>query len=392
MNIDEKLCEYATDRQAEAVRAYLAHGTYAQAAKALGIDVSSCTNLIKRAKRRAAIAGYSPQHDMTKTVPDPFVVKGVSTYYDEEGKPRGQWVKTSLDSKKHLELIAEVIAELKADVKPVAPVAINEAWSQPSELMNVHILTDAHLGALSWAEETGTNWNLAIAEETIIEALQHLIERSPPAAHGFLCQLGDALHYDSMSPVTPSHHHVVDADSRPHKMVRATVRIFRKAINMLLEKHEQVTVLHAIGNHDLFSSIWLQETFAVLYENNPRCHVIVNPSPYYAVTHGKTFLGFHHGHKATMNKLVEVFSAKKYWEMKANCRMAYIHTGHQHHREVKEFNSGIVEMHQTLTAPSSYEAHSGYDADRSMTCVTYHSDGKEHSRSLYYPRAHNAKT
>jgi DNA-directed RNA polymerase specialized sigma24 family protein len=55
MKIDEKLCEYATDRQAEAIRAYLSHGTYAQAAKTLGIDESSCTNLIKRAKRRAAI-------------------------------------------------------------------------------------------------------------------------------------------------------------------------------------------------------------------------------------------------------------------------------------------------------------------------------------------------
>jgi hypothetical protein len=40
-------------------------------------------------KRKAAIAGYSPEHDMTRTVPEPFVVRGTSTYYDKEGQPRG---------------------------------------------------------------------------------------------------------------------------------------------------------------------------------------------------------------------------------------------------------------------------------------------------------------
>jgi hypothetical protein len=384
--VSEGLLEFATERQAIAVRAYLEHGSYAKAAKAIGIDKSSFHNLIKRVKRQAAIRGYSPQHDMTRIVPEGYVVKGVSTYYDEEGKPRGQWVKSAIEDQKRLELVREAIDELKNQVKPIKPIKRSGEWDQPEELLDFYVLSDIHIGALSWGEETGANWDINIATRTIVEAFKYQIECSSPAKHGFFCQLGDALHYDSMFSVTPTSGHVVDADSRPHKMVRAAIHIFRSVIDMLLAKHDTVTVLHASGNHDLFSSIWLQETFAALYANNPRCQVVVNPSPYYAFKHGRTFLGVHHGHKANMQKLIEIFGGKRYWEMKGDCRMAYIHTGHRHHREVKEFNGGIVEMHQTLAAPSSHESNGGYDADRSMACITYHTDGQEIARTLYYPR------
>jgi hypothetical protein len=382
--IDSKLIEFATEQQANAIRAYIEHGSYEKAAKSLGIANSSCINLIKRAKRKAAMSGYSPEHDMTRTAPDPFVVKGVSTYYNEDGKPVGQWVKSSLDSQKQLELIREVIDELKRDIKPVAPVTPPQTL-QLDELLNLYVLTDIHLGALSWAEETGAKWDLAVAEQTILDSFRYLIDHSPPSRHGFLCQLGDALHYDGMMPVTPTSGHIVDADSRFHKVVRATIRIFRRVIAMLLERHEQVTVLMAQGNHDLSSSVWLQESFAALLADDPRCNVIVNPSPYYSHTHGKTFLGFHHGHRKKIKNLAEVFSSRKYWSDLGSCKQAYIHTGHLHHREVTESNFGIVEMHQTLAAPSSYESQGGYSSGRSMSCITYHSAGREQSRSLYYP-------
>ena len=48
--------------------------------------------------QRAALHGFAPDHDMTQLVPAPFVVKGVSTYYNKEGSRAGQWVKTQLDA------------------------------------------------------------------------------------------------------------------------------------------------------------------------------------------------------------------------------------------------------------------------------------------------------
>lgn len=382
--VDEKLLAFATERQAEAIRAYIEHGSHAKAAKSLGISESSLYNLLVRVKKKAGAEGLVPELGIDKPFPNTGnIAKGYSRYFKADDG--GFWIKTDVPLQRRLEIAEDVIEELRSSIKPIKPIKRSGDWSQPSELMNFHVLSDIHLGALSWAPETGSNWNLEIAENTITEAFRYLIETSPPAQHGFFCQLGDALHYDSMLPVTPTHAHIVDADSRPHKMVATTIRVFRKVIDMLLAKHDRVTVLHAAGNHDPFGSAWLQSSFAALYEDNPRCHIVVNPSSYYAFTHGKTFIGIHHGHRAKLQKLVDIFNGKQYWQMKADCRMAYIHSGHEHHREVKECNGGIAEMHQTLAAKSSHEVRGGYDADRSMACITYHDEGKERSRTLFYP-------
>ncbi len=390
MQIDESLIEFATDQQAKAIRAYIEHGTHEKAAAALGINCSSCQNLIKRAKRRAAVSGHSPEHDMTRTVPIPYVVKGTSTLYgtNDDGSlsdvPKLQWVKTSLDQQKYLELVTEVIDELKQDIQPLPPVVRRQSSLQ-SELLNFYTLTDIHLGMLSWGEETGADWDLSIAEQTILDSFQYLIDHSPAAETGFFNQLGDALHYDGMLPVTPTSGHVVDADSRYHKIVRAAIRIFRNVVNMLLAKHERVIFLNCAGNHDLSGSVWLQESFAALYENNPRVDVVVSPSPYYGYLHGKAFIGCHHGHKKSFKTVCDAFRGKRWREMIGQSRQSYIHTGHLHHGESTELVDMVVEMHRTLAAPDAHATHGGYSADRSMSCITYHSAGIEKSRISYYP-------
>ena len=383
--VDERFLQYATERQADAINAYIKHGSIKRAAKSLGINASSCGNLIMRAKRAAGAKSLLPELGIDKPFPQEVsqAVSGYSRYFKTEDG--GYWVKTNADKQAYLDLIRETVDELKQEVKPLAPIELSGDWDQPEKLMNFHVLSDIHLGALSWSDETGADWDLDIAERTVFDSFRYLIRHSPAAKRGFFCQLGDGLHYDGMLPVTPTSGHIVDADSRYHKVVRASIRIFRGIIAELLRKHETVDVLMATGNHDMSGAVWLQESFAALFEDNPRCNVIVNPSPYYAVMHGKTFLGMHHGHRANMKKLTEVFNGKRYWSMLGGARQAYIHTGHQHHREVKEWSGGVIEMHQTIAAPSSHEAHGGYDADRSMTCITYHTAGKEHSRALYYP-------
>ena len=75
-------------------------------AKALGLEPNSAS------KAQAARYGYSPEHDMTKTVPDGYFVKGVSTYYDSEGEPKGQWVKSSIDHERQMEIFREAVAVL----------------------------------------------------------------------------------------------------------------------------------------------------------------------------------------------------------------------------------------------------------------------------------------
>jgi hypothetical protein len=54
-------------------------------------------------------------------------------------------------------------------------------------------------------------------------------------------------------------------------------------------------------------------------------------------------------------------------------KFAYGHTGHLHSDHVFSSELGIkVEQHETLAAPSSYEANGGYYSSRSAKVITYH--------------------
>lgn len=373
-----------SDKERKILQSVIKCGTLRAASRDASEAYTTVHRTLNRVKVRAGTQGSVPELGIEKPFPGTGnIAKGYSRYFRADDG--GYWIKTDVPLSQRLAIAEASIAAMREEIKPLEPIKIDNKHTQPDDLCNVYFLTDIHIGALSWAKETGQDWDIGIAEQTVIDAFRFLITQSQDASRAIFCQLGDALHYDSMRAETPSHRHHVDADSRPQKMVEATIRIFRHCIEALARKHQSVTVLHAAGNHDPFGSAWLQESFAAMYEDNHRIEVIRNPSPYYAMNHGKTFLGFHHGHRAKMGRLLDVFNSRPYWEMKASCRMAYIHSGHEHHREVKEFAGGICEMHQTLCARSSYEAHAGYHADRSMACVTYHTKGSEQSRITFYP-------
>ena len=62
---------------------------------------------------------------------------------------------------------------------------------------------------------------------------------------------------------------------------------------------------------------------------------------------GKNMLGFHHGHLKKFDKMAEVFIAN-FREMYGRTTNLHIHSGHMHHRELKELATAILEMHPTL--------------------------------------------
>jgi hypothetical protein len=375
------LIEYATtDRQKQVIKEYESTKSIRKTAKACGLALSTVHHHLESVRQLAAVRGWSPDHDMTKPVPAPYVVKGTSTLYDEAGVQKLQWVKTSIEHEKLIAIMREVVDELKQDVTPIPPIQLREK-THNADLLNLYTLSDAHIGMLAWHEDGGADWDVRLAEKMIVDAFTHLLACSPDAHHGFFAQLGDGLHSDGMVPVTPAHGHVLDQDGRFHKVVRTAIRIFRTIVSMLLTKHKEVTVLMAQGNHDPAGSVWLQEMFSVLFEKNPRVHVVVSPKPYYAKEWGDVMLGFHHGHKATPERLPDVFMGE-FRDLYGRTKQTYIHCGHRHGVKVIETNSAIVEQHRTLAARDAYASHGGYRSGRSMSVVTYHKTLLKYSESV----------
>jgi hypothetical protein len=238
---------------------------------------------------------------------------------------------------------------------------------------------------VAWGRETGESWDLAIAEQCLTDTFIQMIDAAPKSAMGIVNQLGDWLHFDSMRPVTPEHGHILDADSRYQKVVEVTVRILRRIVEHSLTKHAKVLVLMNEGNHDPAGSVWLRVLFAQLYRENPRVEVEQSPNPYVAHLHGKTLLGFHHGHLAKLEKLPQIFAAKyrTEWGTSTHC---YIHTGHKHHVEEKEHPGVNVIQHPTLAAPDAYASRGGWLSKRQATSMTYHTTRGEVARGVFVPK------
>lgn len=321
--------------------------------------------------QKAAMRGFSPEHNMVHTVPAPYIVKGVSTYYDKEGNPSGQWVKSTLDQQKAEEAMRSAVAALAECIPRAKPA--KRPRQTVDHLCSVYTLTDCHVGMRAWGPETGADWDLEIAEQVLTDAVEYLIDASPKATTCVVNQLGDWLHFDSLSPVTPTSGHLLDADSRYPKVVEVATRILRRVIDKALLNHARVIVIMAEGNHDMASSVWLRHLFSLLYEKEPRVTVLDSVLPYYVHRHGNTMLAFHHGHMKKNDQLPLLF-ASQYPKEWGETTKRYCHTGHRHHTEEKEHSGMTVVQHPTIAARDAYAARGGWIADRRMKAITYHSE------------------
>jgi hypothetical protein len=362
----------------EIIEALRKHGSQRKAAAALGM---SKRNMERRASGLAR-KGWSPAHDMTRTVPDGFQVKGVSTLYGADNTVKAQWVKSQIDPERQRELIEAALRAMGESIPRERPVPAPKCTT--AGLLNCYVVTDYHLGMLSWHEETGADWDTAIAEDLLVRWFERAIRQAPDAHTAVLAQLGDFLHWDGLDAVTPTSKHLLDADGRFPKLVRVAIRALRRVIRLLLAKHERVHLVMAEGNHDPASSIWLREWFAVLLEDDPRVTVDLSPDPYYCVEWGRTALFFHHGHKRKPADIDSVFVAK-FREVFGRTKYAYAHMGHMHHVDQRETSLMVVEQHQTLAAPDAYAARGGWSSGRSAQVITYGKQSGECGRVRVTP-------
>ena len=94
--MDHPLLQFCqTQEQADAVTLTEIEGlSQREAASRLGICRTALRDRLTVVKNKAAKRGYSPNNDWNHPVPDGHKIKGVSTFYDEDGKPVRQWVKS----------------------------------------------------------------------------------------------------------------------------------------------------------------------------------------------------------------------------------------------------------------------------------------------------------
>ena len=339
-------------------------------------------NINRRIKRLGA-RGLGHGGDVSRFVPDGYKVKGTSSLVKGDGTVALQWVKTDVDAERQLKMMQEAIAALTADIKPVElPGVTGHPTSE--NLCNLYTVSDFHLGMLACLEESGEDWDIKIAEDMFVKWFSAAVEISPWSHTAVVSLLGDLMHSDSLAPVTPASGHVLDADSRYFKMIQVTMRMVRRAIEIVALKHPQVHIVVSQGNHDETGMLWLTSALEMMYGHDDSVTVDTSPDVFKMFRHGDTVLFFHHGHKVRFGS-IEPVMISRFRRDYGETSYAYAHVGHLHHQKIVESNCMVVEQHRTLAAKDAYAARGGWFSGRSANVITYHKQYGEVSRQSISP-------
>lgn len=376
--VDEELKSYASETQALYIDAVNETGSLRAASRKLGLNFGTIRSAIERVKKNAALRGYSPDHDMTRTVPDGFKVKGVSTYYNAEGKASGQWVKSSADAERREELMREAVRALSEEVRGLSP-TVRAPTIHAADLLTVYPLGDPHFGLYAWGAESGDNFDLVEAKRLTLGAVDRLVQAAPPSQTAIILPLGDVFHMDDQSNQTPAHRHQLDADGRFVKVLHVGIQTFRHAVLKALEKHDRVIVRFVTGNHDPHAVWCLSFSIAAYFDNEPRVEVDLSPAAHWFYRFGKVLLGATHGDKSKAEQLLGVMACDQA-EAWGQTKHRHWLCGHVHHSSVKEFPGVTVETFRTLAAKDAYAAGYGYRAGRDMRAIVYHREHGEIER------------
>jgi len=303
------LYQFCTERQLRVLKAIEKEGVRG-ASRTLNMNSGGLSRTVTAVEKKAALHGISPRHHMTREIAPGQMLRGVSQLYKRgEATPVLEWVKTRTDDAARAEIIEEAIAALMEEVPRAKPTNVPKVRFN-ADLCNLFTFTDCHVGMNAWGKQTGHDWDLKIAEDTLKGMFDYMIENSPNAETCVVAELGDFLHFDSLIAETPTHRNPLDADGRYSKVVNVAIRVLRYIIDRALEKHKKVVAVITEGNHDFVGSVWLRQAFMLLYENEPRVQFLDDELPYHSFQHGEVMLSWHHGHMNKKESLPLLFAAQ----------------------------------------------------------------------------------
>jgi UDP-2,3-diacylglucosamine pyrophosphatase LpxH len=376
---DPKLKTFATRRQAEFIDAVLKHGTMIAAAKALGVQPSVLSESLKRAREAAAKRGYSPAHDMHHTVPDGFKVKGVSTYYDKEGMPRGQWVKSSEDAERAEALLRAFVEHLTEEARALYPSSPAPSAAN-SDVLACYLFGDPHFGMRGLKDDGADDFDTDEADRLTRAGIDRLAEAMPDAEQALLIVIGDNTHSNDGSHKTPGHGNPLDMDYGGHsRAMLISAKAWSYACRRLLAKHAKVKLWFMPGNHDPDASFALALCLSMYFEGEPRIEVDLSRGLYRCMRFGKVLIGAHHGHGAKQADLPLLMAVDNAEDWGAST-VRYVYQGHIHHDSVKEIQGVRVESIRTLAGKDAWHAGQGYRSMRDTRGIVHHKDYGEIER------------
>ena len=384
------LLDYAkTERQREAIKAWQDCGeVVAKAAGVLGVSPSTVRDHIGAVKNFAAQRGYSDNFDARRLVPEGEIVTGRSIYTTTDDNEK-IWLKTkrTITEAERDKALQGFVDGLTKGLPQYKPKAKPKAKKFDPDLLPSIVIGDAHFGMRADARETKEqDYDTKIAAKSHLDAIEYLTSVSTPSEHSLLVNVGDFIHANGSAGTTFGGTRL-DVDTRIEVVLETAAQTFIFAIEKMLSKHKNVSVIMARGNHDSDTAIALALILKFYYAKEPRVTILDPHGFFHTLQFGATLIAVHHGDKVKAPKLAAILPRMlpDQWSS-TNYRKWLV--GHIHHQNAIETDNGVfVESFGTLAFPDSYHAGHGWSASSVMTQITFHRDGGEALRHVYQIRA-----
>lgn len=374
--LKDEFKEHLTDKQWEVLEAIKAHGSQRAAAAAIGVHSTAVDRHVLAVRKKMARIGHAPGHWDFGAPPGYTLGKVTRQIKNEDGTfswPRYVPIKDDEDG------LRKFIEELAQPIRGKAPL-IQPPRHMMSDMLVSYKFGDPHFGMASGPEAGGDEFDIDEADRLTRAGIDRLIAVAPPTETCIVEVIGDAMHANDSSALTPAHKHRLDVDKRgfSYALLRCA-RAWQYVIERALERHKTVHVWFLRGNHDEDAAEAIKVILAFYFEREPRVVIDVGPAVFRYLRFGKNLLGAHHGDKVKMADLPLLMAVDCPEDWGATV-YRYISTGHIHHDVVKEVQGVRVESLRTLAPKDPYHAFKGYRSLRDTRAVAYHAEYGEVER------------
>lgn len=251
---------------------------------------------------------------------------------------------------------------------------------------------DMHVGMMSWAPETGYDWDVDKACRMFCGGTSYLMGQVPKTTgHVILADLGDFLHSDSRFGTTEKSGNILDMDGRFCRIIDHARDAWIEAIEHAAARFSSVHVIMTPGNHNAHSSHWMARIIAAYFRHCKHVHIDTAPTSHRYHRWGRTLLGYSHGHLAKPGDLAVMMATAEpdAWAATKHHHWRCGHIHHatkQSHRDAGENHGVTVETFPILPPRDAYHAERGYDAQRLMQGILHHEDHGELTRHTVHAR------
>jgi hypothetical protein len=255
-------------------------------------------------------------------------------------------VKARLEKNIQIEETLDVVQIFKEMVEKYKPPILNVQSHVPSQsdennLLEISIF-DLHLGKLGWGGETGENYDVKIAHERFLIAIEKLVYRASGFPYSrILFPIGNDFFNSDTIFNTTTKGTQQDEDLRWQKTFKIGVTLIIDAINLLKQTGVPVDIIVIPGNHDFERSFYMGEYLFAWFKDDKMVNVNDGASPRKYYRFGNVLLGFTHGSEEKEGSLPLIMASdiesKPMW---SETKFHEWHVGHIHRKRNVNYSTG----------------------------------------------------